>query len=265
VLAGNIARRLNGGNMAILYGQEETDDEVRRFVNEYVSKVKAFRHDRYHSILSLIPENLGRVLDYGCGWGHFSIAIRDKNNVVNAIDLSENQIDICRIVWGAQRDIEFGCTRVAQFENEYFDCVLSNQVIEHVHNVGNYLAEINRVLKPGGSLVISLPNVMNPRFFLPMFRGDMEGWLKRHNERLLNSYDKGEDHINAWDPQHFTTLLSSMGFRLERYLPTEGIPFPMRRPFKSYVYSRNKRISNLSYTMTFRFSKVKSVRINNDD
>ena len=36
--------------MAILYGQEETDNEVRRFVNEYVSKVKAFRHDRYHSI-----------------------------------------------------------------------------------------------------------------------------------------------------------------------------------------------------------------------
>jgi SAM-dependent methyltransferase len=251
--------------MPFLYDKEKTHDEARCFVHDYVSQVKSFKHDRYHSILSLVPHAAGRVLDYGCGWGHFSIAIRDKANIVNAIDLSQNQIDICHSAWGNQRDIEFACSPITKFQNEYFDCVLSNQVIEHVHNVGNYLAEINRVLKPGGLLVISLPNVMNPRFFLPMFRGDMEGWLKRHNEKMLAGYDKGNDHINAWDPLHFTTLLSSMGFLLERYLPTEGIPLPMTRLLGGYLYLKNKRLSNLSYTMTFRFSKMKSVQVAGND
>lgn len=251
--------------MPTLYGEEKSAEEIRNFIDDYVHKIRSFKHDRYHAILSLIPENTGRVLDYGCGWGHFTIAIRDKGNLVSAIDLSQNQIDICNIAWGVQENIEYKCINITDFPDDYFDCVLSNQVIEHVHNVGSYLTEINRVLKPGGVLVISLPNIMNPRFFLPMLRGDMEGWLKRHNSNMLENYDKGEDHINAWDPQHFTTLLSSMGFRLDRYLPTEGIPFPMRRPFKGYVYSKNKRISNLSYTMTFKFTKLNRKHIGNND
>jgi 2-polyprenyl-3-methyl-5-hydroxy-6-metoxy-1,4-benzoquinol methylase len=242
--------------VARLYGEEKTKEEIRTFVLDYVERVKSAKHDRFHAIMSLIPLGKFTVLDYGCGWGHYAIAMRDKGNKVEAIDLSQNQIDICNVVWGRQENINFSAATINKFSDNSFDYVVSNQVLEHVHNVGNYLSGINRVLKSDGRLVISLPNVMNPRFFFAMLRRDLESKLIIHSGQMLKNYDKGNDHINAWDPQHFTTLMASMGFVLERYLPTEGIAMPTRKPFGSYVHLKNKRIRNLSYTMTFLFRKV---------
>lgn len=244
--------------MPMLYGEDKTDEEIRLHVLNYVKSVSESKHDRFHAIMSLIPSTGGAVLDYGCGWGHFAIAMRDKGNRVEAIDLSQNQIDICNVVWGRQANINFSATIINKYPDNAFDYVVSNQVVEHVHNVGNYLSGINRVLRPDGKLVISLPNVMNPRFFFAMLRRDLESKLIMHSAQMLKHYDKGHDHINAWDPQHFTTLMASMGFVLERYIPTEGIPMPTQKPFGPYVYLKNSRASNLSYTMTFLFRKVKT-------
>lgn len=251
--------------MSTLYGENKTDSEIREHVLNYASSVQSEKHDRFHTIMSLIPHNGGRVLDYGCGWGHFAVAIRDKGNCVEAIDLSKNEIEICNLVWGQQIDINFSCVSVGEFPDGAFDYVLSNQVIEHVHNVGHYLCGINRVLKTTGKLIISLPNIMNPRHFVAMLRNNLEDRLKQRSEQLLTGYDKTHDHINAWDAYHFTALMASTGFRLERYIPTEGIPLPAQLPFRSNWHLSNRRLSNLSYTMTFCFSKVKNVVLRVED
>ena len=247
--------------MPKLYGEDKSSEEIRQFLDQHVSGMKADKHDRFHAIMDMVPEGVGHVLDYGCGWGALSIAIRDKGNTVSAIDLSQNEIDICDIGWGEQADLSFKCGSTQEFSDQTFDLVLSSQVIEHVHNVGNYLSEINRVMRDNGTLVISLPNVMNPRFFLPMLRGDMNSWLKKFSNTMLGIYDKGSHHINAWDPYHFVTMLASVGFRLEKYVPTEGIALP----FKKNLYLSSKRLSNLSYTMTYQFTKVKEAKIANLD
>ena len=248
-----------------LYGISKTDEEISSFVLSYVASIERSQYDRFHTIMSLVPHSAGMVLDYGCGWGHYSIAIRDKKNVVEAIDLSQNQIDICNIVWGSQDNINFKASKIDQYPDEKFDFVVSNQVIEHVHNVGNYVAGVNRVLREGGKLLISLPNLMNPKFFFSMLRNDLESKLIAHSEKISDQYDKGNDHINSWDPMHFVTLMSSMGFILERYIPSEGIPMPFKFPFGSYYYAKNSRITNLSYTMTFLFKKIKKITIRPED
>ncbi|EIW16023.1 MULTISPECIES: class I SAM-dependent methyltransferase [Pelosinus] len=250
--------------MAKLYGIEKNEKEIKEFVQEYVNRIKSNKYDRYHDIMSLVPTGK-TILDYGCGWGHFSIAMQQCGNTVYAIDLFQNEIDICNLVWGKQENLIFDCENISGYNDKHFDCVLSNQVIEHVHNVGNYLLEINRVLKDNGDLIISLPNILNPRFFLSILSVNLEDRLKDHSKKILEKYDKAHDHINAWDPYHFVTLCSSLGFVLERYIPTEGIAFPFRKPFKPYVHLNNNRLRNWSYTMTFLFKKIKSINIDNND
>ncbi len=252
--------------MATIYNKELCDENVINFIENYVESIKSFKHDRFHAIMSLIPESCGHILDYGCGWGHFANEIKNKNNKVTAIDLSPNAIEICNIVWKSQENLSFSTDLVTSFDANSFDLVLSNQVIEHVHNVGNYLSSINRVLKPNGLLVVSLPNVMNPRFFFGLLRGNLEDRLRSHSRSMLSAYDKGEDHINAWDPFHFTTLLASMGFTLKRYIPTEGIAMPSVKGLcPPYIYLQNKSLRNLSYTMTFLFEKTNTVTVENND
>jgi 2-polyprenyl-3-methyl-5-hydroxy-6-metoxy-1,4-benzoquinol methylase len=182
-------------------------------------------------------------------------------NTVLAIDLSENEVDICRLVWGEQPGVSFEKRGIDSIGDAGFDIVLSNQVIEHVHNTGHYISEINRVMKSGGKMIISLPNIMNPRHFLAMLVGDIQGRLRRINEEILQHYDKTHQHIHAWTPQTFVALCSSAGFRFEKYLPMEGIAFPFRKPFRPYLYWKNKRLRNWSYTMAFSFEKVREVRI----
>lgn len=246
--------------MVELYGVKKTKEEVIKYVKNYIKNVISFKHDRYHVIISLVPQNHGRILDYGCGWGHYAIAIRDRGNSVDAIDLSENQIEICKLVWGVQNKITFSDRKIMSYKDETFDMVVSNQVIEHVHNVGNYLSEINRVLKPNGKLIVSLPNVMTPRFVLRLFKRRYEHELISLSNEIIKKYDKGNDHINAWDPHHFTTLMASAGFKLERYMPCEGLLFPRN----IYMYIKMKIFKNYSYTMTFLFKKEinKKIEIN---
>ena len=249
--------------MAYLYGEEKTEREIVEFVKNYIA-TDCNKGSRFNVNMSLISGKCNYILDYGCGWGQYAIALRNRGNRVYGVDLSQNAIDICNIVWGKGERITFACKTIKEFDDKTFDVILSSQVIEHVHNVGNYLSEINRVLKLNGQLVISLPNIMNPRFFLIQFAKDLEKNLKKINAETLENYTKGSDHINAWDPSHFVRLLSTAGFLLERYIPSEGIPFPFKKPFKPYVrnwVSRLNRIKNLSYTMHFSCKKVKDVHI----
>jgi SAM-dependent methyltransferase len=241
-----------------IVGKELGPDEVRRFVTDYKRTTESDPRSRYVALRELVPRD-ARVLDYGCGWGGFSKMLEERGNDVVGIDLDDNEIDICRHVWGESERLAFRRAAITELEPASFDCVVSNEVIEHVHNAGTYLAEINRVLPPGGTLVISLPNVMTPRLMLPSFSPRLSGHLRAVARQTQDGYRKGVDHINAWDAPHFVRLVSTAGFEFREHLPLEGIPLPHMRFLPSSV--RVRLLRNLSYVMAFVFVKVDDASI----
>jgi len=235
-----------------IYGYERTPEEVRRFVTDYKAKIDADANGRYPAIREMVP--VGRVLDFGCGWGAFSKMLAERGNDVVGIDLDDNEVDICRHVWGDTDRLSFKRAAISELEDATFDCVVSNEVIEHVHNPGTYLHQINRVLSPDGVLVISLPNVMTPRLMLPSLSFRLGGFLRQVSEQTRREYRKGGDHINAWDAPHFVRLVTTVGFVLLDHRPLEGIALPRSRFWPAYV--RFPPLRNLSYSMGFAFEKV---------
>ena len=95
----------------------------------------------------LIPHNITRVLDYGCGGSPyrrlFGSCTYHRADLVGAQEL----------------DFQYGADSRLPAELSDYDCVLSSQVLEHVLSPSSYLAECYRVLKPGGSLVLSTHGV----------------------------------------------------------------------------------------------------------
>lgn len=92
----------------------------------------------------------GRVLDVGCGQKPY----RKLFNVVEyiGIDIDQSGHD------HKNEDIDvFYDGRVIPFSNEYFDSIISNQVLEHVFNPNEHLSEINRVLKFNGRFLLTVP------------------------------------------------------------------------------------------------------------
>jgi SAM-dependent methyltransferase len=102
------------------------------------------------------------VLDFGCGSGYGTARIaRDCKRIVG-IDISTDAVDYARGKFQLD-NLQFTAILPVEqqplpFADQSFDVVLSFQVIEHVPDVGRYLSEIGRVLRPGGIFVVATPD-----------------------------------------------------------------------------------------------------------
>jgi SAM-dependent methyltransferase len=92
-----------------------------------------------------------RVLEVGCGMGQFADRLaRESGAEVIATDLSGRMVELTRA-----RDVEARVADVQSlpFADGEFDCAVANAMLYHVENLDRALAELARVLRPGGRLV----------------------------------------------------------------------------------------------------------------
>ena len=103
------------------------------------------------------------VLDAGCGFGFTLLALGLLGaESLKGIDMSEPMIETVRSYLpllpselGGRMDITLGDVRAMPYESESVDLVFSIEAISHYRHVGPFVREAHRVLRPGGTLVIS--------------------------------------------------------------------------------------------------------------
>src|SRR5687767_14325904 len=96
-----------------------------------------------------------KVLDVGAGAGALSQRLADIGYAVTALDCDPKKW-IPQDIRFLQLDIDAG---IAASVSETFDAVCCLEVVEHVENPWNLLREIHKVVKPGGYLLLSTPNI----------------------------------------------------------------------------------------------------------
>ncbi|GAB4284849.1 MAG: hypothetical protein Kow0067_07040 [Coriobacteriia bacterium] len=250
-----------------MYGAERSADEIREKVRGHIDSVKSRKMGRYAKIVEHMPKGGQRVLDFGCGWGYYAVAAAERGNTVVGIDHSANEIEICRLMWGDcdHLDLTFEQGDIGEFPDASFDTVISTSVLEHVHNPGLYLSQVNRVLREGGQLILSLPNVMTPRNARGALSKNLSAALQRFSLEVFESYDKTHHHINSWDPYHVTRLCASVGFRVDEFAGAEGLAMPRIPLVPAYVHTRIRCLEGFSYIMVFSLRKITDVRISDRD
>jgi SAM-dependent methyltransferase len=102
----------------------------------------------YERCAGLLPN--GRILDLGCGVGHSYHLLAPRQTV--GVDIDPDALA------GQERETHVADMRHLPFPDDDFDGVLSVQSIEHVPDPGRVLAEVRRVLRPGGTAVLVTPN-----------------------------------------------------------------------------------------------------------
>ncbi|MEK6783092.1 MAG: class I SAM-dependent methyltransferase [Bacteroidota bacterium] len=100
----------------------------------------------------------GDVLEVGCGEGRGIDLIIDKCKSYTAIDKIEPVINQLREKYPAGKFLSGNIPPLSQFADNSFDRIFSFQVIEHIEDDHLFLSEINRILKPGGTGLITTPN-----------------------------------------------------------------------------------------------------------
>lgn len=110
-----------------------------------------------------------RVLDLGCGPGGFLTAIAPYCGEIVGVDLSAAFVAKCRRIIAARgfcnAAVVQGTGESLSFGNGTFNVVVMVDTIHHMEKPNLVMAEVARVLNPGGRLLIFEPNKMNPALF----------------------------------------------------------------------------------------------------
>ncbi len=115
-----------------------------------------------------------RILDFGCGPGSISVGLAKavEPGEMHGIDVEQSQVELARSVAeaGGHGNATFHVADVTDlpFEDDFFDAAHGHAILSHVPDTGAALAEVKRVLKPGG-IVSSREAIFECSFFAPGF------------------------------------------------------------------------------------------------
>ncbi len=150
--------------------------------------LKKSKYSSHYFFKNLVGNNHD-VLDIGCGEGFFATEIAQHNRVVG-VDVLLNPKYVSVFDRFIHSDFERGLESVIpELQNQQFDRVLLQDVLEHVRVPEILLQHCNKVLKPSGQLLVSVPNIANITVRLSLLFGRFEytdhGILDRTHVRFF--------------------------------------------------------------------------------
>jgi ubiquinone/menaquinone biosynthesis C-methylase UbiE len=177
---------------------------------EFVTRSEDAKQRRDITV-SLVEGNL--VLEIGCAEGFMTSELIRKVPSIIASDISFNYLQRAKTKVPCARFTRLDIHNIP-FGDNTFDCVVCTEVLEHTLSPFRALNEMHRVLKPNGSLVISVPNGMTfSRIILHMFR----------KKNSLISFTNA--HLNFYDTGSLLQILEVSGFISEAVI-ADKVPFP---------------------------------------
>lgn len=160
-------------------------------------------------VLALLPPGLDRVLDVGCGNGATANWLRHHGaSTIHGIELvaepAEQARQVMDRVW--QGTVE---SQLPNVEGPY-DAVLCLDVLEHLADPYAVLAELRKVMSPGGYLLVSLPNARNLRLAYDLVvRGSFAYTDHGHRDWTHLRWFTRRDAIAAIERAGFSVLKTS--------------------------------------------------------
>lgn len=165
--------------------REMTSRDPRRF--------NAYQQGRYEWILRPLGDIKGkRVLDAGSGGGSLSYLLAQAGAKVEGVEFDEKGVELAREnLRSADRgrnlicNFTHGSVYELPFEKNAFDAVVSCEVIEHLQEPERMLAEVARVLKPGGIFVLTTPYRLteipqDENHVKEFYPGEVQHMLEKH-------------------------------------------------------------------------------------
>jgi ubiquinone/menaquinone biosynthesis C-methylase UbiE len=166
-------------------------------------------------------ERLGhalRVLDVGCGEGHFAVALQRAGAEVVAIDVAEEPLRRLRARHPGLDARLVPAEAPLPLEDSSFDLVWAGETIEHVADTSQWLSEVRRVLRSGCLALLSTPD------HGPLFRLR----LALSRSAFEACFDPRSDHLRFYTRRVLAELLEDFGFEDVSVAGAGGLPAARR-------------------------------------
>jgi methionine biosynthesis protein MetW len=161
---------------------------------------------RIRFLLEMIGDKKKKILDIGCGDGTLMEPLIANKHTVIGLDISGPALTIAKKKGLNVKDLDLTSDWSEKITDK-FDVVLAGEIIEHVFDTDKFLVNINNVLKKGGHLVLSTPNIASLPRRIMLLLG-----FSPYIETTARSYDAG--HIRYFTFNSLKALLDQNGFQV---------------------------------------------------
>jgi SAM-dependent methyltransferase len=182
---------------------------IHRFVREYIQKLTSLEGKR--------------VLDIPCGTGRASYDFLQQEADVTPLDLFPQFMRV--------EELEAKYADLAEplpVEDQSMDYIICEEGIEHVPNQIQVMQEFNRVLKDGGTLLLTTPNYSHIRCRISRFLFDVDYWKRVPPTEIDSIWFADEDsnkmyygHLFLLDVQSLQSISTLTGFAVEQRVRTK--------------------------------------------
>jgi len=151
------------------------------------------------------------VLDLGCFSGYMMKQFIKNGNKTIGTDTNKMFIKHCQD--DGLNVFYIDSEKRLPFANSSFDVVVAGELIEHIYDTNKFLEECNRILRPGGELIISTPNMGFWKHRIKLLLGLNMPFEYGHHGHFIN-------HIRYFNMASFKRAILGHGFIILRTVPS---------------------------------------------
>lgn len=216
----------------------DIEDTLRQ---QYQEKYSGYFQVERHEMLQYVPQEAGTILDVGCGCGNFSELLKKSRPVeVWGVELDKQAADVA--VSKLDRVICAAFDSGLELPSQSFDCIVFNDVLEHMVDPFSALLYAKKLLRDGGVVVSSIPNV---RYFATMW--DL---LVHKNWKYADWGVLDRTHLRFFTYRSIISTFSDLGYQVERIEginPIENIHPALARRFHFFNRLLFNEIEDMQY------------------
>lgn len=171
--------------------------------NDYKNKSEGYFGFKRPEVVNLVPENAKTLLDVGCGAGAFGKYLKEIRDIeVWGVELSPTAAEKAKE--NIDKVIAAPFDENANCPEGYFDVITFNDSLEHFPNEAPPLMLAKKLLKPGGVIICSLPNVR--------FIENMKHVLIERDWKYVDAGTLDRTHLRFFTKKSMLRTFDELGF-----------------------------------------------------
>lgn len=192
-------------------------------VNRIYHAVRRFSLARKRAlILRLSGKEYGNLLDIGCGIGSFLNTMKQANWQVTGLEPDEDARKQAENIYDITPQPS---EQLFTLTHHKFDVVTMWHVLEHVHRLHEYVAQIKKLLSTEGILIVAVPNYTS--------------WDASYYKEFWAGYDVPR-HLHHFSPEAMQTLMQQHGFQVMMHKSMHFDPFYVSLLSESYIHKKQR-------------------------